>query len=83
MEYSCTDWVGVDWKSGGGKTSALSAFHGSFCGRCDITIPHLPRFRVPEAENALDTNRRCFSILFTYLCVSNIRNKTISYTESF
>ena len=28
------------------RSSALSAFHGRFCGRCDITIPHLPRFRV-------------------------------------
>ena len=38
------------------RASALSAFHGRFCSRCDIAIPHLPRFRVPEAENALDTN---------------------------
>ena len=65
------------------RASALSAFHGRFRCRCDITIPHLQRFRVWEADNALDTNRRCFSILFTYLCVSNISNKTISYTESF
>ena len=39
------------------RASALSAFHYRFCSRCDITIPHLPRFRVPEAESALDTNR--------------------------